>query len=242
MSDLLQPLPTAPSVVCMADPPPARGVGRPRDPRLDAAVLAATRALLVEVGYHQLSIEAVARRAHVHRPVIYRRWRSKAELVHDAVYSPDDTTLRITDSGDFLTDLRACVRNSIALHRRPEVLSAFTGLMAAQRTDPELRAALLPRLEASARADFAAFVRRAVRRGQARPVVEVETLFEVLAGTVIFHLGAAEGAPNQQLEAEVFTVMTRLTGASEPVARGPRTTRKTAPRRAGATKKTARRG
>jgi AcrR family transcriptional regulator len=212
MTELAIAYPTPP----MADPPLHRSVGRPRDPRLDAAVLAATRALLVEAGYHQLSIEAVARRAHVHRPVIYRRWRSKAELVHDAVFCPaDDTTLRIADTGNFRDDLRACIHNSIALFRRPEVLSAFPGLMAAQRIDPELRRVLMPRLEVTAGGGFEAFVRRAVARGDARPVVTIETLFDVLAGTVLFHIAASAMEAGQALETQLFTVMARLAGIDE---------------------------
>ena len=38
----------------MADPPLHRSVGRPRDPRLAVAVLAAPRELLVEVGVGSL--------------------------------------------------------------------------------------------------------------------------------------------------------------------------------------------
>ena len=61
-------------------------LGRPRDPRIDEAVLAATRELLAEVGYKRLSMGLVARRAGVHRPAIYRRWSSKPHLVCEAVY------------------------------------------------------------------------------------------------------------------------------------------------------------
>src|SRR5919201_1691169 len=89
-------------------PAAGRAAARPRDRRLDAAVLGATRRLLVEVGYRDLSIEAVARRAGVHRPTIYRRWRSKAELVHAAIYPAGDVTLRVPDTGDFARDIRTC--------------------------------------------------------------------------------------------------------------------------------------
>ena len=60
--------------------------GRPRDPGLDAAILAATRALLVEHGYQGITMQGVARIAGVHVPAIYRRWRTKFELVEAAVF------------------------------------------------------------------------------------------------------------------------------------------------------------
>lgn len=232
MDDAIPPPPPPP----LADPQPPRGVGRPRDRRLDIAVLAATRELLVEVGYHQLSIEAVARRARVHRPVIYRRWRSKAELVHDAVFSAEDAALRIVESGTFADDLRACVHNSISLFCRAEVLSAFPGLMAAQRTDPDLRHVLRPRLEVQSRADFERLLRRAVSRGEARPAVAIDTLFDVLAGAIVFHMATLGTDDLDRLESELFAAMKHLAGVDRVAERPGKTpARRAAGRPAGKT-------
>ena len=63
--------------------------GRPRDPQVDASIRAATLELLVEDGYQATTIQAVARRAGVSAPSIYRRWSSKAELVEAAVFPSD---------------------------------------------------------------------------------------------------------------------------------------------------------
>ena len=41
----------------------APAAGRPRDPRIDAAILRATTDLLVEIGYSNLTMAAVAERA-----------------------------------------------------------------------------------------------------------------------------------------------------------------------------------
>src|SRR3954467_1668973 len=68
---------------------PARVVGRPRDPRVDEAVRRAALELLVEDGYQATSIQAIARRAGVSAPSIYRRWSSKAELIEAAVFPSD---------------------------------------------------------------------------------------------------------------------------------------------------------
>ena len=61
-------------------------IGRPRDPRIDSAVLDATVELLGETDYASLSVDAIARRAGTSKPAIYRRWPSKAHLVHEAVF------------------------------------------------------------------------------------------------------------------------------------------------------------
>src|ERR1700754_69521 len=65
-----------------------RRQGSRRDPAIDTAVLAATRTLLVERGYWATTIDLIAATAGVSRPAVYRRWSSKAQLVHEAVF-PD---------------------------------------------------------------------------------------------------------------------------------------------------------
>ena len=51
----------------------------------DVAICDATLALLLEVGYDRMSMDAVAARAHASKATIYRRWPGKQELVLDAV-------------------------------------------------------------------------------------------------------------------------------------------------------------
>src|ERR1700746_2144351 len=79
-----------------ADPPSvdkAPGAGRPRDPRIDAAILTATADLLVHIGYSNLTLAAVAERAGTTKTALYRRWSSKAELVHEAAFPVAPTAL-----------------------------------------------------------------------------------------------------------------------------------------------------
>jgi AcrR family transcriptional regulator len=165
-----------------------RPVGRPRDPRLDATVLAATRRLLRKVGYARLTIGAIARDAGIHPPAIYRRWRSKAEIVHEAVYPEGDDSRRVEISGDVERDLRAYVRSTLALFTRPEVLAALPGLMADYRDDPDLQRKLVARAGPSARARFARMLSDAHARGDVAPTVSPDVLFDALSGTIIFRI------------------------------------------------------
>ena len=63
--------------------------GRPRDARIDAAIIAATRELLLESGYAALTLSAIAARAGTTTAALYRRWSGKAQLVHEAVLQID---------------------------------------------------------------------------------------------------------------------------------------------------------
>ncbi len=58
---------------------------RRRGAELEDALLQAAWDEVFEHGYAALTIDAVAQRAGTSRPVIYRRWPSKADLVHAAV-------------------------------------------------------------------------------------------------------------------------------------------------------------
>lgn len=115
--------------------------GRPRDPRIDSVVLAATRELLLDVGFDRLSVRAVAARAGVSRAAIARRWDSKAQLVLDAVLgvTPDLTPFDGVDREGWI---RWVVTGSSELFRQPEVRAAVPGLLATLRDHDELRAAL----------------------------------------------------------------------------------------------------
>jgi AcrR family transcriptional regulator len=159
--------------------------GRPRDPRIDRAVLDAVRHLLVEVGYPRLSFELVARRAGVTRPAIYRRWPSKVHLVHEAVF-PEPGTVVVEDTGDFDGDLRRLVRRNLASYARPEARAALPGLLSDLHGDEVLRHSVLDGLESQVRAQFALLVDRARDSRVVARDVDPDALLDVIVGA-IFH-------------------------------------------------------
>jgi AcrR family transcriptional regulator len=175
-----------------------REPGRPREARVDAAALAAARELLCEAGYTATTIDAIARRARVSRTAIYRRWPSKALLVHEAVFPPADPLLHITSTGDLAADLRALAYGWVALLGRPEIMAAMPGLLADAVADARLRETFRSGLEAAARGELAGMLSGAAARGQARPGVSAETILHLLAGTAL--LRAAAWGPDSLTE------------------------------------------
>lgn len=124
---------------------PDQSPGRPRDQRIDEAVLLATRELLLEVGWAGLSLTAIAQRAGTTRPALYRRWPSLAHLVHEAAF-PAQLTIPRTGQAP---DLRALVAGSLAAFSDPVARAAAPGLVAAITADPGLHQALLERFSAA---------------------------------------------------------------------------------------------
>src|SRR5436305_11645409 len=119
-------------------------VGRPRDPRVDDAVRTATLDILVEEGYQATSIQAIARRAGVSAPTIYRRWANKAELIEEVVF-PTPFIEPTSLTGDLRGDLQAYCRGIIDHLGDPAVRAAIPGLLTEYQPDPDMWHRLVPR-------------------------------------------------------------------------------------------------
>jgi AcrR family transcriptional regulator len=122
-------------VVSNAEPQP---LGRPRDPQKDQDVLTATRELLAEVGYQRTTIAAVARRAGVGAPTIYRRWPRREALIEDAAFSHVRPAPLPTATGDLRTDLQAWVQAFLAELADPVTRAAVPGLLLAWQQEEGL--------------------------------------------------------------------------------------------------------
>jgi AcrR family transcriptional regulator len=167
--------------------------GRPRDPRISDAALTAARELLLEVGYAAMSIDLVARRAGVNRPAMYRRWPTLAHLVHDALYG-EDRRFAIEDTGDIVADLHALTTNMARSYARPEVRAALSGLVSDLHDHPDLRAAVIDRLEDQVREQFVGLIERAIARGALRPV-DPNVVLDTIVGA-LYHRMIARRDPS----------------------------------------------
>jgi AcrR family transcriptional regulator len=165
----------------------ATDLGRPRDPRIDSAVLASTVELLGETGYADLSVDAIARRAGTSKPAIYRRWPSKAHLVHEAVF-PIDSGTELPDTGSLHGDVHEMVRRTVKVLTTPAARAALPGLVGEMAADLTLHAALLQRFGDILSRDLTARLNKALARNEVRPDVTAAELTEALAGITFLAL------------------------------------------------------
>jgi AcrR family transcriptional regulator len=157
-------------------------VGRPRDQRIDAAVLDATLGLLKRSGYGGLTLEDVARRAGTTKPAIYRRWPNRQRLVLSAL-SRRLGDERAPDTGCTLCDLDECLKLFVAAFRRmpPGVLGPLYADCAGDR---ELRAAFMTTLFDPPRAAVRETLERAHARGDLTDEVDLEIILDLLGSFV----------------------------------------------------------
>jgi AcrR family transcriptional regulator len=156
-----------------------RRQGSRRDPSIDAAVLSATRRLLVDRGYAATTIDLIATTAQVSRPTVYRRWSSKAQLVHEALF-PDLGPEPPAD--DFAAEITRLCRGALAMYGDPAVRESIPGLLNDLRSDRRMRRVLSDRLEAAARNHLAERIDSVVADGTARREVDADTVMDVIAG------------------------------------------------------------
>jgi AcrR family transcriptional regulator len=162
-------------------PGSAPASGRPRDQRIDGAVLAATREVLEEVGYLQLTIGAVAARAGTNKPAVYRRWPTKAHLVHEAVFPAQGP--EVMPAGDDLReDIRTLVTIGVELLGRPAARAALPGLLAEMTNNPALHADVLGRFDAGTWGWIQRRIEGAIETGEVRAGVQASTVLELVAG------------------------------------------------------------
>ena len=134
----------------------------PRSQRVVRSVHEALVAELVRVGFAELSIDAVAREAGVHRTTIYRRWPTKADLVASLLEPQLDRVEKVPETGSVAGDLVALMQQLVDNIGQPEGL-AMTRLFTVN--EPEL-VAMATGARDRAQAVFTRAVRRAVDRGE----------------------------------------------------------------------------
>lgn len=157
-----------------------RGLDEARTPE----ILQAALAVLAEVGYDRMTMEAVAARAHAGKATLYRRWASKAELVVEAVKVMKTECLPpLSDTGSLHEDLRTVAR-LITTPASDDELCVMRGLASALAHDRDLATVFEREFLSQRRADMADLLRCAQERGEIPPGRDIEILAHVLPSMV----------------------------------------------------------
>lgn len=172
--------------------------GRPRDPRVEEQVLRATLELLREVGYRRTTIEAIARRAGVSRPAVYRRWPRKSDVVAQALFGRSaPAPSRAT--GDLRRDLRSWVDAVLARFGGAEMAAAFLGLMADLHDNTNFRLDLVrPRRERLA---------ETLAQDGVRPGVDHDVFLEMLVGAIFLRVAVGKSVTDPAYAEELTELL-----------------------------------
>ncbi len=186
---------------------PARRRGRPRNAERHAAILAATRELILEVGYTRVTIDAVAKRSGASRTTIYQWWGHRAPLVEEAIFS-DYGEWPIPDTGRFEDDLAELVEELVLEMTRPHVARAFPALSAELQANPDLKTEVRANYGDPMTRRWRSVFARAIERGDLPAEANAEPALQLTLGALMM-MTQSKVLPRKKLTDYLVSVLAR---------------------------------
>ncbi|RZI67612.1 MAG: TetR/AcrR family transcriptional regulator [Variovorax sp.] len=158
--------------------------GRPRDAALDASILRAAMELLGESGIHAVTMDAVAQRAGAGKASLYRRWKSKDELLADALtlHSPIDVEV---DTGTLRGDLVKIYAHYYGIGNHV-MQAAVQEMLGNVRQHMAWTEKVAPERLTARRAKVRALVDRAVARGEIDAPADMDLLLDLAPAMILY--------------------------------------------------------
>lgn len=182
--------------------------GRPRSEKSHQAILNTAKEMLIKNGLHGMSIEAVASQAGVGKTTIYRRWKTKEDLIAEVLENINNN-VEIPDTGSTYEDLLSFTDHmtrsvdSIYGISLPPVVKIMTGIIEnPQLMDVYRRHFILPRRNA-----FLSILERGKRRGEIRQEADSDTIVEMIVGAYFYSSIIFPKETSHSLHETITTIM-----------------------------------
>ena len=161
-----------------------RSVGRPRNEKADAAILAAATQLVAKHGYAGVTMEAIATEAAVAKSTIYRRWTNKHELIFDAL-SMVKGPVTVAPGDSVRGDLRYLMLAMSAMWAEGLHSRLMRRLAADGSDQPQQYRGFRARLNGPRHLVFRAVLARGVDEGLIDAKVDLDWLADLLVAPVV---------------------------------------------------------
>jgi AcrR family transcriptional regulator len=155
--------------------------GRRRSNQAHQAILQATREVLSQVGYRDMTIEAIATAAGVGKKTIYRWWPSKAAVALEALITADETLTPFPDTGSLEEDLLTYFEQAFA-GLQGKSGTVLNGLAAEAQLDPEFAYKFQQAFIVPMKAGLVALLKRGLQRGELAPDTNLDVLADLVYG------------------------------------------------------------
>jgi AcrR family transcriptional regulator len=176
-----------------------------RSARIQTAVFEALFQLLEEKGYETLSFATIAERAGVHETSLYRRWKTKEQLVVDAVTSQVAQAIPLPDTGALRSDLIAILQ-SLRTFLQSAVGRAIIQAGIATIHLPELGAFRKDYWQHRL-ARIQVLFDRAITRGELSPQTDFQLLLETLIGVLYVRIFVVNEPVDEMLPERIVNLV-----------------------------------
>ena len=143
--------------------------------------------MLAERGFQAATIEAIALRAGVGRNTIYRRWRSKEELIADALRELT-TDIDAWAEDDLYSLLLNWLREFASTFSDPLYGRLLAGVLGELQRNPVFADVYADRVVRPRREALRARLTEARNRGELRSDADVELVADLLGGALVLRL------------------------------------------------------
>ncbi|NJM71456.1 MAG: TetR/AcrR family transcriptional regulator [Scytonema sp. RU_4_4] len=161
--------------------------GRPRSAQSHQAILQSTLDLLAQVGYERVSIDAIATHAGVGKTTIYRRYRSKEELVADAIESLREE-IEIPETGTLWGDLDCIIESAVKTTLTPLGRQILAMIIGAASSSPQFAQVYWTKYLQPRRQAFHVVIERAKARYEIQAETDSDMVFDLISGIMLYAL------------------------------------------------------
>lgn len=164
--------------------PTSPSPGRPRDTALDANILRAAMEILGESGLNAVTMDSVAQRAGAGKASLYRRWKSKDELLADALTLHSPVAVEV-DTGNLRDDLLKLYEHYYGIGNHV-MQGAIQEMLGNVRQHLAWTEKVAPERLTIRRAKAAAIFERAAARGEIRMPADLQSLLDIVPAMVLY--------------------------------------------------------
>jgi AcrR family transcriptional regulator len=155
-----------------------------RAPERRTAVFDSVFALLADVGYDRMTMDAVAARAHVSKATIYKTWPDKPDLVAEALAHHFQEAPKPPDTGTLRGDLLGLMTLACQFGNSVDA-AVVAGVMTAATRNPVLARTMHEYMYEKKHVVHEAIIRRAAGRGELHPDTDPDLLHEIAHSMVL---------------------------------------------------------
>jgi AcrR family transcriptional regulator len=192
----------------------ARGERLPPGRHQTDAILRATLDLLREGGHGAVTTDSVASRAGVSKATIYRRWRSRSELIVAAakqLMAP----VEVPDLGDFRAEVTFLMSRRLEQYQSEGVGGVLSSVIGASIEDPQVRK-LFSDWVLTQEATNGEMISRAIRRGELSADADRDNIVTLIGAPLFYRLVVEGRKPDRSLMDTVLQLLETFKAPSAP--------------------------